>query len=74
MRVLSAKVFEDVKNGSYTKDLFTYVATLLIGGSVEHHSVNKVNTVRWIFNGTPVKVFRHFRQCISTKKFCVSLY
>jgi len=69
MRVLSAKVMEDVKSTNQTRDLFTYIATMLIGGSVEDHSLNRVNAVRWIFTGTPVNVFRHFRQLISSKSF-----
>lgn len=69
MRVVSTKVMEDVKSTNPTKDLFTYIATMLIGGNIEDHSLNRVNMVRWVFTGTPVGVFRHFRQLISYKKF-----
>lgn len=72
MRIISSKVMEDVKSTNPTRDLFTYVATMLIGGSIEDHSLNRVNIVRWVFTGTAVGVFRHFRQLISSKRFRVS--
>lgn len=66
------KVFEDVKSTNPTRDLFTYFATTLIGGDVKGHSLTRVhNLVQWIFAGTPVGVFRHFRQLISTREFRV---
>ena len=71
MRIVSTKVLEDVKSTNPTKDLFAFIVSMLIGGNLEDHSLNKVNMVRWIFTGTAVSVFRHFRQLISSKKFQV---
>jgi len=72
VRSLTVKVFEDVKSTNPTRDLFTYFATTLIGGDVQGHSLTRVhNLVQWVFAGTPVGVFRHFRQLISSKQFRV---
>jgi hypothetical protein len=75
LRMLSAKLIEDL-NASYTGRMFlSWSASKVIGGNAEDHTfLNTHNLTYNVFTGTSKGIFKHFWQNWKHQKFEVCLY
>ncbi|KYQ92457.1 AB-hydrolase associated lipase region containing protein [Tieghemostelium lacteum] len=71
LRIVIAKIYHDVISNAPTKELLTYLASrYLLGGDIVDHPLTKIHNLTYnTFNGTSVKLYKHFWQLRKSCKF-----